>query len=168
MATSKLSKNFGIDALLAHDAPRSDGDAASSDYFSRSPAGSPASARGPDSPPRCPNPANTSQVQPGFPSKSPVHSLSHAGFSALHAGGFFGLHPRAMYPLAALGGQPPAFIYPGFPQLVPPYPEQLKGGSMAGAHPLEPWIRAGMMIPRLGEYGGECWQPGGNARKVHL
>lgn len=158
MTTQKLSKNFGIDALLAHDAePRTDGDVAATDlYYSRTPVDSPGSNCGSETTSSCPNPTNTSQIQYGLPSKSVLYSLSQSGFAALQAGGFLGLPSRAMYPLAALGGQAPAFMYPGFPHLVQPYPEHLKGGTMAGAHPLEPWIRAGMMIPRLGEYGGEC------------
>lgn len=66
------------------------------------------------------------------------------------------MHPGSMYPLAALGGQHHAFIYPGLAQLVHPYPEQLKAATLAAAHPLEPWIRAGMMMPRVGEYGGQA------------
>lgn len=153
--TMEKSKNFRIDALLAQDVEqRTDSDGASPEmYYNRS--DSPVSNRGSETPSPHHNPTNSSQVQPGLLSKSPLFNLSQSGFTALHQGGFLGMHPRSIYPLAALGGQHPAFIYPGFTQLVHPYPEQLKGATMTGAIPLEPWIRAGMMIPRLGEYGGE-------------
>lgn len=165
--TLEKSKNFRIDALLAHDVEqRTDSDGASPGlFYSRSPGGSPVSNRGSETPSPHPNPTNSSPVQPGvLASKSQLFSLSHSGFTALHQGGLLGMHPGSIYPLAALGGQHPAFIYPGFTQLVHPYPEQLKG---AATLPLEPWIRAGMMIPRLGEYGapgqagllGKCRRP---------
>ncbi|XP_028249939.1 motor neuron and pancreas homeobox protein 1-like [Parambassis ranga] len=55
-------------------------------------------------------------------------------------------------------------MYPGFTHLVHPYSEQLKGANMSGS--LEPWIRAGMMMPRLGDYTpaqaglmGKCRRP---------
>lgn len=151
------SKNFRIDALLAHDVEqRTDSDGASPGlYYSRSPGGSPVSNRGSETPSPHPNPTNSSPSQPGVLSTAQLFNLSQPGFTALHQGGLLGMHPGSMYPLAALGGQHHAFLYPGFPQLVQPYPEQLKGGTMAAMHPLEPWIRAGMMIPRVGEYGGE-------------
>eukprot|EP00064_Thunnus_orientalis_P002417 superscaffoldBa00000175_g2424 len=148
------SKNFRIDALLAHDVEQRTDGASPELYYNRSPSDSPVSNRGSETPSPHQNPTNTSQVQPGLLSKPPLFNLSQSGFTAVHQGGFFGMHPRSMYPLAALGGQHPGFIYPGLTQLVQPYPEQLKGSTMAGAIPLEPWIRAGMMIPRLGEYGG--------------
>ncbi|XP_042282597.1 motor neuron and pancreas homeobox protein 1-like [Thunnus albacares] len=152
--TMEKSKNFRIDALLAHDVEQRTDGASPELYYNRSPSDSPVSNRGSETPSPHQNPTNTSQVQPGLLSKPPLFNLSQSGFTAVHQGGFFGMHPRSMYPLAALGGQHPAFIYPGLTQLVQPYPEQLKGSTMAGAIPLEPWIRAGMMIPRLGEYGG--------------
>ncbi|KAM9850755.1 motor neuron and pancreas homeobox 2a [Aulostomus maculatus] len=145
------SRNFRIEALLAQDVEHP-----ASPEYSRSPSDSPVSTHGSETPSPLQNPAAASQVQPGLLSKSPLFNLSQAGYAALHAGGLIGVHPRSVYPLAALGGQPPAFIYPGFTQLVQPYPEHMKGASMAGAHPLEPWIRAGMMIPRLGECGGQA------------
>ncbi|XP_029315348.1 motor neuron and pancreas homeobox protein 1-like [Cottoperca gobio] len=163
------SKNFRIDALLAHDVEqRTDSDGVSPGlYYSRSPGGSPVSTRGSETPSPRPNPTNCSPAQLGVLSKSQLFSLSHSGFTALHQGGLLGMHPGSMYPLAALGGQHPAFIYPGFTQLSQPYPEQLKGATMAATHPLDPWIRAGMMIPRFGEYGapehagllGKCRRP---------
>ncbi|XP_068429047.1 motor neuron and pancreas homeobox protein 1-like [Clinocottus analis] len=165
--TMEKSQNFRIDALLAHDvAQRTDSDAAPPGLcYSRSPGGSPVSSRGSESPSPHPNPTNPSAALPGVLSKSQLFSLSQSGFTALHQGGLLGMHPGSMYPLAALGGQHPAFMYPAFTQLVQPYPEQLKG-AMA-THPLEPWIRAGMVIPRLGDYGvpiqagllGKCRRP---------
>ncbi|XP_034417764.1 motor neuron and pancreas homeobox protein 1-like [Cyclopterus lumpus] len=162
--TMEKSKNFRIDALLAHDEEQrtgSDG-APPGLYYSRSPGGSPVSTRGSETPSPHPNPTNSSPALPGVLSKSQLFSLSQSGFTALHQGGLLGMHPGSMYPLAAFGGQHPAFIYPGFTQLVQPYPEQLKG-AMA----MEPWIRAGMIIPRLGDYGvptqagllGKCRRP---------
>ncbi|KAM9347166.1 motor neuron and pancreas homeobox protein 1-like [Symphorus nematophorus] len=170
-ATMEKSKNFRIDALLAHDAEqRADGDGASPGlYYSRSPGGSPVSTRGSETPSPRPNPTNSSPaLQQGLLSKPQLFNLSQPGFTALHQGGLLGVHPGSMYPLAALGGgQHHAFMYPGFTQLVPQYPEQLKGATMAATLPLEHWIRAGMMIPRVGEYGapvqagllGKCRRP---------
>uniref|UniRef100_A0A3B5AKZ6 Homeobox domain-containing protein n=1 Tax=Stegastes partitus TaxID=144197 RepID=A0A3B5AKZ6_9TELE len=153
------SKNFRIDALLAHDAEqRTDSGGASPRlYYSRSPDGSPVSTRGSETPSPHPNTTNSSPAPPGALSKSHLLNLSQSGFSALHQVGLIGMHPGSVYPLAALGGHNPAFMYPGFTQLVQPYPEQMKGATMAGALPLEPWIRAGVMMPRLGEYAGECF-----------
>ncbi|TMS06489.1 Cilia- and flagella-associated protein 65 [Larimichthys crocea] len=163
------SKNFRIDALLAHDLEqRTDSDGASPGlYYSRSPGGSPVSNRGSETPSPHPNPTNSTSVQPGLLSKSHLVNLSQSGFTALHQGGLLGMHPNSMYPLTALGGQHHAFMYPGFTQLMQPYPEQLKGATMAATLPLEHWIRAGMMIPRVGEYGapaqagmlGKCRRP---------
>ncbi|XP_042349944.1 motor neuron and pancreas homeobox protein 1-like [Plectropomus leopardus] len=165
--TLEKSKNFRIDALLAHNVEqRVDSDGASPGlYYSKSPGDSPVSNRGSETPSPHPNTTNSSPVQPGvLSSKAQLLGLSQSGFTTLHQGGLLGMHPCSMYPLAALGGQHPAFIYPGFTQLVQPYTEQLKG---AATLPLEPWIRAGMMIPRLGEYGapaqagllGKCRRP---------
>ncbi|XP_057707926.1 motor neuron and pancreas homeobox 1-like [Corythoichthys intestinalis] len=149
------SKNFRIEALLAHDVGV-EGGSPEATYT-----GSPRS----ETP--SPRPANAAQTQPGMTPLGPLYNFSQSGFSAMYAGGFLGMHPRSVYPLAAIGAQPPAFVYPGFPQLVQPYPGHLKAGTVAGVHPLEPWIRAGMMLPRLGEYGapaqagllGKCRKP---------
>lgn len=155
--TVEKSKNFRIDALLAHDAEqRADRDGASPGlYYSRSPGGSPVSTRGSETPSPHPNPTNSSPAQPGVLSKSQLFNLSQSGLTALQQGGLLGMHPGSMYPLAALGGQHHAFMYPGFTQMIQPYPEQLKGATMTATLPLEQWIRAGMMIPRVEEYGGE-------------
>lgn len=145
------SKNFRIDALLAHDAAqRTDGDRASPGlFYSSSPDGSPASVCASES--SSPQ-TNSSSVQSGVLSKSHVFSLSQSGLS-LHQAGLLGTHAAGpVYPLTALGGQHPALVYPGFMQLFQPFPEQIQGGTTL---PLEPWIRAGMAMPRLGEFGGE-------------
>ena len=152
--TAKIekSKNFRIDALLAHGVEqRTDNNGASPGlFYSGSPDESPASTRGSESPSLHSNP---SLAPPGVLSKSHLFNLSQSGFAALHQVGLIGVHPGSIYPLAALGGQHPAFMCTGFGQLVQPYTEQMKGGSMASSLPPEAWIRAGMMMPRL-EYGG--------------
>ncbi|AWP12871.1 putative motor neuron and pancreas homeobox protein 1-like [Scophthalmus maximus] len=160
------SKNFCIDALLAHDAQQRTGGGGGASPHS-SPGDSPASTRGSETPSPRPNAADPPQAPPGVLPTSPLFNLSQAGLAALHQGGLFGVHPGAMYPLAALGGQHPAFMYPGFTQLVRPYSEQHRGAHMTGTLPLEPWIRAGLMVPRFGEYGapaqagllGKCRRP---------
>ncbi|KAM3608394.1 uncharacterized protein V6R79_024424 [Siganus canaliculatus] len=151
--TMEKSKNFRIDALLAHDVERrADSDGVSPGLcYSRSPGGSPVSSRASETPSPHPNSANSSPVQPGTLSKTQLFNLSQSGFTSLHQGGLLGMHPGSMHPLAALGSQHHAFMYP---QLVQSYPEHLKGAAMTSMVPLEHWIRAGMMIPRLGEYGG--------------
>ncbi|XP_056146003.1 motor neuron and pancreas homeobox 1-like [Lampris incognitus] len=159
------SKNFHIDALLAHDvALRRDGDAASP-RRNRSPVsgrGSPASCRGSESP----SPKDISHIPPGFFPKSPLLNFSHSGFAALPQAVFHGVYSSPLYPLAGLGGQQPALIYPGLAQFAQPYPEQLKAAAVAGALPLESWLRAGMVIPRLGDAApaqpgllGKCRRP---------
>ncbi|XP_028292450.1 motor neuron and pancreas homeobox protein 1-like [Gouania willdenowi] len=104
--------------------------------------------------------------QDGYTAAEPrgVFNLPPAGFPV----GLMGVHPGSVYPLTAFGSPHPAFMYPNFSQLVHPYQEQLKagGGGGGGGHPLEPWIRAGMMMPRLGDYSapaqtlfGKCRRP---------
>ncbi|XP_041857051.1 motor neuron and pancreas homeobox protein 1-like [Melanotaenia boesemani] len=151
--TMEKSKNFCIDALLAHDVEqRTDSDEASPGlFYSRSPDESPLSSRGSES--SSPHPPNSSPAPQGVLWRSHLFNPSQSGFNALPQVGLIGMQPGPMYPLAAFGGQYPAFMYPSFSQLVQPYPEQMKGGSMAAALPLEPWIRAGVM-PRLGEFSG--------------
>ncbi|KAM6946158.1 motor neuron and pancreas homeobox protein 1-like [Aplochiton taeniatus] len=75
------------------------------------------------------------------------------------------MYTSQMFPFATLGGQHPGFMYPGFAQLAQPYPENLKA-VMAGSFHLEQWLRAGMMVPRVGEYTvppagllGKCRRP---------
>ncbi|KAK7881013.1 hypothetical protein WMY93_030602 [Mugilogobius chulae] len=125
------SKNFRIDALLAHDAEllRADSDGGSPGRYSTSPSsGSPLSHEAPTrrlrlltrrsrvlfSPESCPNPRSSA-------CPSPASVTCHTEECLMH-----------------------------------PYAEHLKGASLAGGVPLEPWIRAGMMMPRLGEYGAQA------------
>lgn len=152
-STLEKSKNFRIDALLALDVEQRTVVDGSSPrlYYNLSPGESPGSTCGSKTP--SPPHPNTSPSRAGVLTKSQLLNLS--GFGAAHQERIIGMHPGSMYPLAALGGQHPAFIYPGFAQLVQPFPQQLKGATMAGTLPLEPWVRAGMMIPRVGEYGGD-------------
>lgn len=150
------SKNFCIDALLGPGADqRKDADGASTGTYYRSPCGGPLSLRVSDPPSPNSKATNSSSAQQDVQYKSQRFHLSRSGITALHHGGLLGMHPGSVYPLAALGGQAHGFVYPGFAQLLQPYPEQLKSATMAAVLPLEHWIRAGMMIPRVGDYGGK-------------
>ncbi|XP_054888133.1 motor neuron and pancreas homeobox protein 1-like [Poeciliopsis prolifica] len=148
------SKNFRIDALLAHDSDRgADRDCVSPiPFHSRSPDTSPASTRGSDSPSSHPKYPSTSPAQLPAVSRPHLFNLSPSGFTALQQVGLIGMHPGSMYPLAGLGGQHPALMYPAFAQLVQPHPEHTKGSSMATMLPADPWVRGGMVMPRFGEY----------------
>lgn len=140
------SKNFRIDALLADETNRGSRDL-SPGLSSDSPAGSPVSCRRADTPsPRA------SQLQTGIIPKPGILNLPHPGLASLPQGAIPGMYPAPMYPLSALGGQHPAFAYTGFTQLTQSYPEHLKAAAMAGSLPLEHWIRAGIMMPRLPDY----------------
>lgn len=142
------SKNFCIDALLADEGTRVR--ELSPGLSSESPTGSPGSTPSP----------RAAQLQTGLLSKPGVLNMPHAGLSALP-----GLYPAPMYPLSALSAQHPAF-YSGFSQLQT-YPEHLKAAALAGSLPLEHWLRAGIMMPRLPDYGsgpqagllGKCRRP---------
>lgn len=145
------SKNFRIDALLG----------AESRPFSR-----------PGSPIHC---GDVSEVKPvacrqaetsphrgttgvipfptGLIPKPGLLSMSNAGITSLPQTSIPGMYPAPMYSLAALGAQHPAFSYSGFTQM--PYHEHLKAAAMVGGFPLEHWIRAGMMLPRLADYNGK-------------
>ncbi|XP_072321275.1 motor neuron and pancreas homeobox 2b [Eucyclogobius newberryi] len=139
------SKNFCIDALLADKCTSASRDL-SPGLSSESPTGSPGSTPSPRA--------------PQLFSKSGVLNIPHAGMSVLP-----GLYPAPMYPLSALSAQHPAF-YGGFSQLHT-YPEHLKAAALAGSLPLEHWIRAGIMMPRIPDYGsgaqsgllGKCRRP---------
>ncbi|XP_040896163.1 motor neuron and pancreas homeobox 2b [Toxotes jaculatrix] len=155
------SKNFRIDALLADETNRGNRDL-SPGLSSDSPTGSPVSCRRADTPsPRA------SQLQTGIIPKPGVLNLPHPGLASLPQGAIPGMYPAPMYPLSALGGQHPAFAYTGFTQLTQTYPEHLKAAAMAGSLPLEHWIRAGIMMPRLPDYSsgpqsgllGKCRRP---------
>ncbi|KAF7216084.1 motor neuron and pancreas homeobox protein 1 [Nothobranchius furzeri] len=154
-ASVEKSQNFRIDALLAHDSEKkTDRGRGSPGLFyckaaDKSPSSSP----------------NSSPVRPGFLSESHLLTLPQSGLTALHQG-LFRMHPAgSLHPLVTLGGQHPAFMYPGFTQLFQPYPEEMNGGPTATTIPLEPWIRAGMVMPRVGELGsqtallGKCRRP---------
>ncbi|KAM4743944.1 motor neuron and pancreas homeobox 2b [Anableps anableps] len=155
------SKNFRIDALLADDTNRGGRDL-SPGLSSDSPAGSPVSCHRADTPsPR------GAHIQNGIIPKPSVLNFPHPGLASLTQGAIPGMYPAPMYPLTALGGQHPAFAYTGFTQLTQGYPEHLKAAAMAGSLPLEHWIRAGIMMPRMPDYTtgpqsgllGKCRRP---------
>lgn len=140
------SQNFRIDALLA-DATNRGGRNVSPGLSSDSPGGSPVSCHRSDTPsPR------GAHLQTGIIPKPSVLSFPHPGLASLTPGAIPGMYPAPMYPLSALGGQHPAFAYTGFTQLTQGYPEHLKAAAMAGSLPLEHWIRAGIMMPRIPDY----------------
>ncbi|XP_038557656.1 motor neuron and pancreas homeobox 2b [Micropterus salmoides] len=149
------SRNFRIDALLADESKRGSRDL-SPGLSSDSPAGSPVSCRRSDTP----SPRSV-QLQTGIIPKPGILNFPHPGLASIP-----GMYPAPMYPLSALGGQHPAFAYSGFTQLTQTYPEHLKAAAMAGSLPLEHWIRAGIMMPRLPDYSspqsgllGKCRRP---------
>lgn len=142
------SKNFRIDALLAEETHRGNREV-SPGLNSDSPTGSPVSCRRADTP----SPRGTAlHLQPGIIPKPGLLNLPHPGLTSLPQGSIPGMYTAPMYPLSALGGQHPALAYSGFTQLAHPYPEHLKAAAMAGSLPLEHWIRAGIMLPRLPDY----------------
>lgn len=137
------SQNFSIEALLAEEPPRS------ASPPGLSPAGSPGPPGRTDTPsPRAPQ-LSAPLAPAGFVPKPGLLHLPGPGLGALPA-----LYPPAVYPLPALGGQHPAFAYTGFPHLPPPSAEHLKA-AVAGSLPLEHWIRAGMLVPRLSDFHGK-------------
>ncbi|XP_056135152.1 motor neuron and pancreas homeobox 2b [Lampris incognitus] len=159
------SKNFRIDALLADELSRGNREL-SPGLSSDSPASSPVSCRRADTPsPR--GTAGAAQLQTGLVPKPGLLNLPHPGLATLPQGALPGMYPAPMYPISALGGQHPAFAYTGFTHLTQPYPDQLKAAAMAGSLPLEHWIRAGIMMPRLPDYSsapqsgllGKCRRP---------
>ncbi|KAM6981142.1 motor neuron and pancreas homeobox 2b [Aplochiton taeniatus] len=157
------SKNFRIDALLADETHRGNREH-SPGLSSDSPAGSPVSCRRADTP----SPRGTPgamQLPTGIIPKPGFLNLSHQGLASLPQGGLHGMYPAPMYPISALG-QHPAFAYTGFTHLSHQYPDHLKAAAMAGSMPLEHWIRAGIMMPRLPDYNspqagllGKCRRP---------
>ncbi|KAM4631278.1 motor neuron and pancreas homeobox 2b [Polymixia lowei] len=159
------SKNFRIDALLADESNRGNRDH-SPGLSSDSPAGSPVSCRRADTP----SPRGTpgaAHLQTGIIPKPGLLNLPHPGLASLPQGAIPGMYPAPMYPISALSGQHPAFAYTGFTQLTHSYPDHLKAAAMAGSLPLEHWIRAGIMMPRLPDYSsapqsgllGKCRRP---------
>ncbi|CAL8350896.1 unnamed protein product [Merluccius merluccius] len=177
------SKNFRIDALLADETHRRHRNPHHRDNLSppvsdHSPSGSPASCRRADADTPSPRGGthasaaqaqSQAQLQTGIIPKPGLLNLPHhPGLASLHHGGMAAMYAAAapMYPLSALGAQHPAFAYSGFSQLGQPYPEHLKAAAMAGSLPLEHWIRAGIMMPRLQDYSspqagllGKCRRP---------
>ncbi|XP_051751069.1 motor neuron and pancreas homeobox 2b isoform X2 [Ctenopharyngodon idella] len=154
------SKNFRIDALLAEEPHRGTREV-SPGLSSDSPTGSPVSCRRADTP----SPRGTPgaiHLQTGIIPKPGLLNLPHPGLTSIPA-----MYTTPMYPISALGGQHPALAYSGFTQLTQPYPEHLKAAAMAGSLPLEHWIRAGIMVPRLPDYTsapqsglmGKCRRP---------
>ncbi|XP_029507586.1 motor neuron and pancreas homeobox protein 1-like [Oncorhynchus nerka] len=149
------SKNFGIDALLAHRVDRDSSPGLCSED-------NPFSCRGSETPSQRRTTSGI-HIQTGMIPKPGLLNFSHQGLTQLSQGAIHGMYPTHMYPVAALSGQHTAFAYPSFAQ---PYPEHLRAAVMAG-FPLEHWIRAGMMMPRLGDYGvssqaslmGKCRRP---------
>ncbi|XP_030066505.1 motor neuron and pancreas homeobox protein 1-like [Microcaecilia unicolor] len=149
------SKNFRIDALLAEDSPRP--------MPSISPQGlsPPSSAGSPDTP------SSRAQLSTGLIPKPGLLTLQPPGLTALSQGGLPALYSGPVYPIPALAAQHPAFTYPGFPQLPQPSPEHLKAAAVAASFPLEHWIRAGIVIPRLPDFHaspqaglmGKCRRP---------
>lgn len=150
--TMEKSKNFRIDALLADDTNRG-GRVLSPGLSCDSPAGSPVSCHPADTPsPR------GAHLQTGIIPKPSLLNFPHPGLASLAQGAIPGMYPAPMYPLTTLGGQHPAFAYSGFTQLTQGYPEHLKAAAMAGSLPLEHWIRAGIMMPRMTDYSCKYYQ----------
>ncbi|CAM4532751.1 uncharacterized protein [Lepidochelys kempii] len=156
------SKNFRIDALLAEEPPRPVPSASPQGLSPESSAGSPGSCARTETPsPRAPQ-GTAPLPAPGFIPKPGLLHLPPPGLSALPA-----MYPSPLYSIGALGGQHPAFPYPGFAHLPQPGPEHLKAAAVAGSFPLEHWIRAGMMVPRLSDFHatpqsglmGKCRRP---------
>ncbi|XP_004067139.1 motor neuron and pancreas homeobox protein 1 [Oryzias latipes] len=151
------SKNFRIDALLADEANR-----CSQDLSADSPVESQVSCRRAGTP--SPRPT---QLQTGIIPKPSVLGLPHPGIAAMSQSAIPGIYHAPIYPLSALGGQHPALAYTGFAQLTQTYPEHLKAAAMAAPLPLEHWIRAGIMMPRMPDYSsgpqsgllGKCRRP---------
>lgn len=149
------SKNFGIDALLAH-RDSSPGPCFEDSRVSYHPSETPSPQRT----------HNGIHIQTGMIHKPGLLNFSQPGLTQLSQGAIHGMYPTHMYRIAALGGQHPAFTYPGFAQHAQQYPEHLQAAAMAG-FPLEHWIRAGMMLPKLGDYDtspqaslmGKCRRP---------
>ncbi|XP_052421791.1 motor neuron and pancreas homeobox 2a [Carassius gibelio] len=91
------------------------------------------------------------QLQTGVMPKSGMLNISHPGLMSLPQGSMQGMYPSPMYSITALGAQHPTFAYSGFAQ---PYPEHLKAAALSGSFPLEHWLRAGLIMPRLADYSG--------------
>ncbi|KAG7232983.1 hypothetical protein INR49_007892 [Caranx melampygus] len=145
------SKNFRIDALLANETNRGSRDL-SPGLSSDSPraARSPAAARTPVT-------AGLAQLQTGIIPKPGVLNLPHPGLASLPQGAIPGMYPLPSPRLRLHRLHPADSVLP----------EHLKAAAMAGSLPLEHWIRAGIMMPRLPDYSsgpqsgllGKCRRP---------
>ncbi|KAJ1183921.1 hypothetical protein NDU88_000731 [Pleurodeles waltl] len=150
------SKNFRIDALLAQEPPKPR-------------AGTPPQGLSPERLARSPgmempiHRAHVGSLSHLIP-KPGLLTLHHSGLGALSQGTLPALYPAPLYPMAT---QHPAFTYSGFAHLHQPSPEHLKAVAMAGSFPLEQWIRAGIVVPRLPDFHssaqaglmGKCRRP---------
>ncbi|XP_078539627.1 GS homeobox 1-like [Lissotriton helveticus] len=150
------SRNFRIDALLAEAPPKSRPDASPPGLSPERSPGSP----GMEVPTHRAHAGSVSHLIP----KPGLLNLQPSGLTALSQGALPAMYPAPLYPLAA---QHPAFTYSGFAHLHQPSPEHLKAVAMAGSFPLEHWIRAGIVIPRLPDFHasaqaglmGKCRRP---------
>lgn len=146
------SKNFRIDALLGAES-RPFSHTGSPTHCGDSLEGKPVACRQTETSPPC-GITGAIPLQTGIIPKPGLLNISAPGITSLSHTSIPGMYPTPMYSLAALGAQHPAFSYSGFPQM--PYPEaHLKAAAMAGGFPLEHWIRAGIMMPRLADYNGK-------------
>ncbi|XP_005995859.1 motor neuron and pancreas homeobox 2a [Latimeria chalumnae] len=160
------SKNFRIDALLADEPSRPVQSASPQGLSPGSSAGSPGSCIRTETPsPR--GTLGSAPLQTGIIPKPGLLNLPPPGLTALSQGTIPAMYPAPMYSIPALGAQHPAFSYAGFHHLHPPTPEHLKAAAAAGSFPLEHWIRAGIMVPRMPDYTvspqsglmGKCRRP---------
>ncbi|XP_033858875.1 motor neuron and pancreas homeobox protein 1 [Acipenser ruthenus] len=160
------SKNFRIDALLSVETHRSVPNASSPGLSGDRPSGSPGNCLRTETP----SPRSTVQLQAAIIPKPGLLNLPHPGLTSFQHGAISAMYPAPMYPISALAAQHPAFAYTGFPHLGQPHPEHLKAAAAAaaaGSFPLEHWIRAGIMVPRLQDYNsapqsglmGKCRRP---------
>ncbi|XP_041930093.1 motor neuron and pancreas homeobox protein 1-like [Alosa sapidissima] len=162
LMTMDKSKNFRIDALLGAES-RPFSHTGSPTHCGDSMEGRAVACRQTETSPR--GTTGIIPIQTGIIPKPGLLNISTPGITSLSQTTIPGMYPAPMYSLAALGAQHPAFSYSGFPHM--PYPEaHLKAAAMAGGFPLEHWIRAGMMMPRLADYSapqaglmGKCRRP---------
>lgn len=141
------SKNFRIDALLSESSRRivhEDSPGLCNEGIDIEPA---TCKRTQNSPTRA------FQLQTGVIPKPGMLNISHPGFTSLSQGSVQGMYPSPMYSITAFGAQHPTFAYSGFAH---PYPEHLKAAAVTGSFPLEHWLRAGLIMPRLADYSGMC------------
>nr|XP_033800642.1 motor neuron and pancreas homeobox protein 1-like [Geotrypetes seraphini] len=145
------SRKFRIDALLAEEPPRPLASISPQGLSPHSSSGSPASDP----------PSTRPQLPSGLIPKPGLLTLQPPGLSVP------ALYSAPLYPIPALAAQHPAFTYPGFPPLSQPSPEHLKAAAVAASFPLEHWIRAGIVVPRLPDFHaspqaglmGKCRRP---------